>query len=692
MAPVVLAVTAILLAFVVVTVAFVPPHVFADSSSVSVAASESLSQVGRQVTVTITGQVSQSLAGSKLVVSVRGPVAAGQVGQSEVDAAGVKEITQWLGPAPVDAQPGTTTATTVVAGSSTAQDLLAGTLKATVTIPGSSASTPGAYLVSVEVRSGGQVLAAGRTWLGKVAVRKTPLDVSFVLPVSLGIHRDWTGIFFDQVLEEATLPVESGTDTLRGLVPLADRLPQWRFTLAVEPILLTQLRDMSDGYVSGNATGRQTEVDKNDLAAQNAASVISDLAGLASRESVEIVASPYTGADLGRLAAEGWRDGLEQIQMGKQELQSTLGLTAPLAGAYAPDLGITGGSLADYADASVDHVVVGSDLQAALAEAVAPGAVATRAENAANDRVTLVFASSGVAAVMRAPWDVDLFCAALAADLATRAPTALVIAPKDAFGLIPLQYVQRIGEILTSQSWIRTQKLQELLNQYSPDSRPILLDGTISRPIGYIESRLLGSVREAHVPVSDLAGAADATKTPVNQAYQLLYVAESRWWSREGVSPKEASMGLTFAQKAQAAAEAELDKVRVLKVESPLVTGGESTVRIAIQNAADYQVIAELRLTGEGLSFPDGDQISVELQPGRTDLQVKIASAGRPKQITGSLLVGTTVVDEFAHNVRSVGVWEILPWVLAVIALLGGGGGYVLVRRHLKKRSSAEAE
>jgi hypothetical protein len=693
MAPAALAVAALLLVCASVLVAVDPPLALAESAPLSISIDKSLSQIGGSITLTISGQVSQSLAGSKLVVSLRGPVAAAQVGQSKVDASVVKEITRWLGTAPAETQSGTSTATTVSAsGSSTAKDLAEGKLNTSVVIPSGTPSAPGAYLVSVEVRSGGTVLANGRAWLGKVAARSTQLDVAFVLPVSLGIHRDWAGKFFDQALERATLPVESGADTLRGLVPLVDRLSTWRLTMAVEPVLLTQLRDMSDGYIFGDSAGSQTEIGENDLAAQNAVSAVSDLAGLASRESVEMVATPYTGADLGLLAAEGWRDGLEQIQMGKQELQSTLGLNAPIAGAYAPDLSITGGSLAYYADASVDHVVVGSDLQGALSEPIAPSAVAVRAENAANDRVTLVFASSGVASVMRAPWDSDVFSAALAADLASRAPTALVIAPKDVFGLLPMEYVQRIGEILTSQSWIRTLKLQELVSQHSPDSRPILLDGTSARPAGYIEDQLLGSVREAHSPVSDLAAAADTNKTPVNQACQLLYLAESRWWSREGVSPTEASMGLAFAEQARAAAQEELGKVRFLKADSPLITGGEGTVHIAIENSTDYQVAATLKLAGEGLSFLDGNQLVVELQPGRTDLQVNITSIGGPQQVTGSLLVGTTLVDELVHDVRSVGLWEILPWVLAVLVLLGAGAAYVLVKKHRRKGRADEAE
>ncbi len=693
MAPMASAIAAFLLVSSSIIVVLCAPAVFAESAAVSVSADRSLSTVGKPVTLTIEGLIPQSLVGSRLVVSMRGPVVASQVGQAEVDAKKVKEITKWLGTNTDAAATGANTATTLGAsGSSTDKDLEEGRLDTKVTIPGASPSAPGAYMVSVEVLSGTELLAQGSMWMGKVAVRKTPLDVCFVLPVSLGIHRDWTGKFVDQVLENATLPVESKADTLRGLVPMIDRLSQWRLTLAVEPVLLTQLRDMSDGYTFSDATGSQTEVGKNDLAAQNAGATITDLAGLAARESVEIVASPYTGADLSLLAAEGWRDGLEQVQMGKQELMSTLALSAPLVGAYAPDLGITAKSLAYYADASVEYVVVDSDVQGSLSETLAPGTVAVRAENTEGDRATLFFAPSDLSSAVGTPWDASMFSAALAADLAANPRSALVIAPRDIFGQMPLQYVQKIGEILTSQSWIRTQKLQDLLGAHSPDSRPVLLQETAPQTDDYIETRLMARVRQAHVPVSDLAGAADATNNAVDEAYQFLYMAESRWWSRAGTSPAEASMGLEFARRAQESAEEQLARIRFLSADSPLISSGEGTVRLAIENATDYQVKAEVRLAGEGLSFPDGERVSMELQPGRTDLQVKVASSGGQQTMSGSLVVGTTVVDELTRTTRSIALWEILPWVLAAAGILAVGGGYLLVRRRLRKTRSAGGE
>lgn len=663
----------------------------AAEAPLSVWVDATLGPVDRALTVYVAGQASESLSQSKLVISFIGPIAAEQVGQTGVDAEVAHEASWWLRAAPAGAS---TAKTPVLSGSdvSTRQELADGSLEATVTVPAKSLRKPGAYLVLAEVSSGDDMLASGSTWMGRVAVRETPLDVSFVLPIRLGIHRDQAGAFFDQVLEDLTLPIESGSETLRALIPTVDQLPTWRFTLAIEPILLTQLRDMADGYVYESEEGEQVEIDANDLAAQSAVDAVSDLVELAARDTVEIVTSAYSGADLDLLAAQGWRDGLESVQMGKEELQSTLGIETPLNGAYVPGLNITGGSLGYYAGASVEYVVVSSDVQGSLAEMPALGTIAIRAENSDNDRVTLVFAASALSAAMRDPWDPTIFGAAFAAELTRTSAPSLVIAPLGDYGLMPMHYVQQIGQMLTSQDWIRAQTLEDLLSLYSPDSRPILVGDSTTAPDGYIATRLWDGVLQAHPAVSDLVLAAEANNVAASQAARLLYTAQSQWWARSETSPVEASIGLAYAEEAQAQAEAELSKVTFAKSESPLVSPGDGTVRVSIDNDTDYSIRVRLQLSGDGLTFPDGGTVDVDLQPGRTEVEVAAVSEDGQQRLEGSLLVGTTVVDEFTHSFSPLGLWAILPWAIAAAVLIAASGVYMWLRRRSRKAGGPQGE
>ena len=660
-----------------------PSPAAAETVPLSIWPDQSMSLTGAAVTLSLSGQVSQDLNGTALILSVKGPIGTADVGNDAVEAGLAARLTRVLGVVPG----GDASVTVTPPGTSTPEQLASGALTTALVLPAGAMLPPGAYLVVAEVWSGDTLVAGGRCWMGKVAARGTPLDVAFILPVSLGVHRDVNGAFIDRVLEAAVAPVEGGTESLRSLVPVVDRFPGWNFTIAPEPLLLAQLRDMSDGYAFLASPEEQIEVGETDLVPQNAAAVLNDLRDLVARESVEVAASPYAGADVGLLAAEGWRDGFEQIQMGKQELQQTLGLQAPVSGAYSPDLGLTSESLACYADASIDRVVVNADLRTALTEEVAPSVVAVRTRNAEGDRITLVMADRTVSSVMHPPWDADLFGAALAATLASGPLEALVIAPQDVFELIPASYLERVAGMLTSNGWIRTQTLEQLVQAHSLGNRLVLFQTAPAQPKGYIEEVLHTGVQSAHSAVDDLAVAADTTRTPVDLALRLLYAAEARWWSRAGTSPEEASMGLRYAAEAEAVAKGELGKVRLVKVDSPLVTGEEGTLRVVIENAADYPMAVELRLAGDDLSFPDGDRLSLELEPGRTELTFKVASEGGPRRVDASLMAGSRVLDESSSPVRFLRLMAVLPWLIVVAALLALGGVYLLVRRRLRKRS-----
>jgi hypothetical protein len=487
-------------AFAVATAAFLllalpvaPSRAAPEQLTVTV--DRGLSLVGDEVTLTVKGPALAGSSDARLVVRIDGPAAPSEVGQADPQLPAGATLSQQLFP-PVRTGPWTVT----------------------FALPAGTPAEPGAYLVSVEVTTAGVTLADGTLWLGKAASRQRPLDIAFVWPAALGLHRDSSGAFVDTVLERAVAPSSESPGGLRGLIDLAGRFPGWRFTLAVEPILLTQLRDMADGYARLDSSGAREEVGSDDAAVKNAAQTLAAFKATAASESVEIAVSPYASPDMSVLAAEGWRDGFEQLQLGKQELQQTLSLGSPLAGAYSPDLDLTTGSLAYYGEASIDHVVVDGSLVADLAEPVPYGVVGVRARDTQNDRVTLVFADSRLRSLMGPPWDAGLFFAGLAAELASGDREALVITPGADFELPPDSYLETIGEALGRLGWVNTLTLTELLRAHAPETRPVLFNRVAAGSPGYIEGSLLASLRAAHAAVADLAAAADSTRAPLETA------------------------------------------------------------------------------------------------------------------------------------------------------------------------------
>ncbi len=667
-----------------------------------VAVDRVLSLVDEPVTVNIEGDLVGSLVDMKLVVRVKGPAGVEQVGETTPDLKEIDKVVVVLGETPSSTtaitsdeagmeapQPDISTTTTVATTGNDPAALRAGTLAMSVTLAARRPDGPGAYLLVTEVKSGSDVVASGQVWIGKVAAREKPLDVAFVWPVSLGVHRDADGVFYDSVIEDALGTTEEATapggGTLRGAARLAELFPAWNLTLAIEPVLLTQLRDMADGYARRDSTGPVVQVQESDAHVQNAGSLLAAFKKAAGSESIEIAVSPYSGADLSVLAAEDWRDGFEQIQMGKQELQQTLGLGAPLTGAYSPGLDLSSASLGFYADASVDRVVVSSDLAAMLTEPVEEGVVTVRARDEENHRATLVLADAALGAQLAPPWDANRLFAVLAAQLAASPRDAVVIAPDQRFTLPPDAYVEAIGTVLGSLDWIETATLSKLLREYSPGTRPMMLKTATGTAAGYIQGVLLDELRSAHGAVSDLAAIADATRAPVEAVHRLLYMAESGWWWRPGTSPQEASIGLDYCRKARELAQAELDKITFSGAESGLIAGSEGVVELSLENKADYAVTARLLFGATGLTLPDGEVLDLDLQPGSTVVPVRVVVADGKHVLDVKLVAGGSTLDEIGHSVRFITFGTVLPAII-IGGLLVLAGLFFLARRLLRGR------
>lgn len=647
-----------------------PPRAAAAAGALTVTMDRSLTLLAETPGITVSGDAIAALSGSDTVaVRIAGPAALSQLGQSDAALAEAGSFTVAADSLPSVARPSPSGLHLPVP---------------LATLP----SVPGAYRITVEVRSGDILVAVGGTWMGRVAARSAPLDLAFVWMAALGVHRSPDGSFFDAALEQACTPgsaTASGepaastgdaagdavpeaeaappaSGNLPALLALPGRFPDWRFSLGIEPVLLTQLRDMADGYTRADESGAAVQVSADDPAAKNAAAVLAGLGGLAEKNAVEVAVSAYAGPDLGLLATQGWRDGFEQIQLGKQELVHTMGLPLPPSAAWSPGLDLTTNSLGDYGEASIDHVLVDAAVAAGLNEPVTKGTVAVRAHDDENDRVTLILADSDLRALMAYPWDPAVLFAGIAAVLASSDRDALVLTPDPDFALPPGVYLDAIGEELRKDPWIRTQTMASLLRAHSPGTRPVLLSRDPSPLSGYIAETIFSAVQSAHVLVDDLAAVADPASLPLETARRSLFLAESRWWSRPGVTPEEASAGLGYAVQAATVAKGELDKVRLGGTKNALILGHKGQVKLVAENGADYAVTIELRLDGQGLRFPQGDVVKVRLEAGGNEIAVPVVGTSSSRELSARLVAGTSLLDEGVMSLRFVALADVLPW------------------------------
>lgn len=677
----------LLLAVTVLLVA--PPRAASAAGELTLALDRSLTLVNETPGITVTGDAIAAVGtDDTLAVRITGPAAFSQLAQIDPAMPQVGSFVVAVGSLPSVARPA----------------------PAVVHLPVPLASLPalpGAYRITVDVISGGHVEATGSAWMGRVAVRTTPLDIAFFWRAALGIHSGPDGRFLDQTLEQACAPgggdgpavagstadgaqsagTGAGTGGLAALVALPDKFPGWSFSLGIEPVLLAQLRQMAGGYARTSGSGAAVQVGPADPAAKNASAVLAGLTRLAEKDTIEVAVAPYAIPDLDLLATQGWRDGFEQVQLGKQAVVQTMSLALPPAGAWSTGLDLTTSGLGDFGQASIDHVLVDASVAKDLNEPVADGTVAVRARDDKNDRVTLVLADSQLRTLAGAGWDPGVLFAGIAAELAAGDRDALVLAPGPDFALAPSEYLDAIGAELQKDPWIRTQTMTGLLRAHPPATRPLLLNRSPQPLGGYIRQTIFSEVQLAHAAVADLATIADPASLPLDSARRALYLAESGWWSRPGVSPEEASAGLGYAVQADNTARAELGKITLGGAKSASIFGHQGQVKLVANNGADYAVTVEVRLTGSGLRFPQGNVVKVSLEPGGNAIPVQVVGTSSSRELTATLVAGNSVLSHNTTPLRFVTITEILPWAgLAAGVILVVGLGVVFVRRRKARR------
>lgn len=617
----------------------------------TVSAGVRLTAAGAPVDLHLTGDLGGSWLGARVAVEVRGP---GFPSAGGSDWPVVGSLDRRLGD-------------------------LDGTIDQHVTLPASAFPQEGGYRVTVSVTSGGTQRVTGAVWLGRVADLPPDIELALVWPVMAGGHRDPSGVFIDQVVQGAVVPDSESVGSLYALFGLMDRFPAWHMTLAVEPLFLSQMKDLSDGYTEVVKDGAKVKVDKGDGAARQAVQALDVFRSVAALDTVQVIPTPYASPDLGLVAQEGWADGFDQIQVGKTELQSILQLTAVPDAIYPPGLDLTTDGLGLLGKASIDYVLTKAGVARDLAERPDDLHRPVRVRDLENGRLTLVFADQELSAALAPPWDAGRFAAALAALLASGVRGPFVAAPPEDYARPPADYLADMGELLAGVPWIGTRTLAEVVANNPPDSRPILLSRYAGPAEGFVAQAYLEGLRSAEKAAVDFEQATDSDRAPLDRLRLLLMEAESRYWFVRGVDPRIANVGLSYVKAASDLVAEEFDKIDVAGGKSVIVVGREGDVPVAVVNRVGYPLKVRITLSGEGVEFPKGIATSVTLEPQENVFSFPARFSRGSSLVSVRVTAGATIVDEATVRVRSISAGSVIPWVGGVVLLLAAA--FVALRR-----------
>ena len=540
---------------------------------------------------------------------------------------------------------------------------------ATVTIPADKLTEPGGYLAVMHLTADGGKSNETRVWIGRVSALPPDIDLAFVFPVAVGVHRDPDGDFLDDVVQAAALPKASSPGSLYAYFDTAQRFPDLHLTLGVEPILLEQLRAQAGGFTVVDGDTRQKLAGDSE-AARNAAQALVAFESTAGRENVQIVPGPYALPDLTMMARDGWPDGLDQMLLGKQLVQSVLGLPASPRGAYAPGLEMTTDSLGFFSGASIDYTVVMPDVARDLVETPADLSQPVRARDRDNGRLTLLFADPRLRATLAGPWDANVFFAALAAELAEGKTGPFVVAAADDYALPPAEFLVALAEGLARSPWISTRTLGELLRADPPSSRPIFLTRYTGFSQGFVTQSYVDRLVATHATVSDYLGATTSDRAPLDQLRRLLYTAESRYFVVRGADPALVNLGLSYLDAADALVNGEFDKVDIAGGKSVIVVGEEGDVPVAVVNRTGYPMQVDVELRGVGLQIlgEPTRRVTLGQQENILSFPVRITSASGT--VIVKVVAGTTMVDQETIAVRGISIRSTLPWIAGGVVVL----------------------
>ena len=246
--------------------------------------------------------------------------------------------------------------------------------------------------------------------------------------------------------------------------------------------------------------------------------------------------------------------------------------------------------------------------------------MAVRVHDDANDRVTLILADRDLRALMAPPWDPAVLFAGIAAVLAADDRDALVLTPQPGLRPAPAGLSGRH----------RRGTREGHLDPHPDHERPPEVPSPRHAPAAAHPGpgpagRLHRADRSSAAIQSGARGrrrpgrGADPASLTLESARRSLYMAESRWWTRAGVSPEEASAGLGLRRPGGDHEQGRAGARSSLSRHEGLAHLGERRGGDAVrQERRDSTMTVELRLSGDGLRFPQGSTVTCKLNPGTT--------------------------------------------------------------------------
>ncbi len=539
---------------------------------------------------------------------------------------------------------------------------------------------PGGYPVRVSLQGEEGVLAAGSTWLAIVAEGdRDPLDLVLLWTVGNPPERNARGEFISTGLVDRCRSELDRPDTLLQHEEISAAFPGIRSVYAIEPALLDQLQDLSDGFQLRQGD-KLVDYPATSGEAAAAAACLESFARAAAMENTEVLSSPFAFTQLPLLAKEGWSDGSSQYRIGDDVLTRALMLPLEPIGAYIPLLDLTTDSLRYVAATGGEYAVLAGAIRAQVEGNLQEGAVSFRLRDVSGERITGFFADDGAsAALLGESPDAAAFFAALANAYVEGEPLLIAAAVPPSPALTAEQR-QGVYTALSEAPWLNSITMAEAKDKYRPDTQPVTLLRYVDPTSSYISQAYFQRLSETHARYEDLRASLDTHEPVLQQLDRLLFTAESFYLAGDGADPAAANRGLEYLDEIDGITDEEFRGLGI-DVDTPwLQRSMEGTATVNIENSSGHPFTVDLVLEGEGVELTGTYETRLRLEPGETRIEVPFVTEGW-RTLDARISSGGTEIAADGAVIHPIAgrVWIVI--IVALAALAAALAYYFVVMR-----------
>ncbi|MDQ4005699.1 MAG: DUF6049 family protein, partial [Actinomycetota bacterium] len=484
---------------------------------------------------------------------------------------------------------------------------------------------------------------------------KVPLKVSVSFVIDEPLRRRPDGVFLDDVVERSVAP----GGRLDAILSALEAVPV-PVTLVVSPLLVEELRGMSDGYriVRG---GTVEEVGAADPRAGAAGAFVERLAVIAHRVGTEVVALPYASPSVPAMVGAGLDDDLtEHIRRGREALGSILGLEPSTTLFRPPASVLTAQTVAPLreilgTDGSTENLLLDPEtLEAPEGLLLSPPAVARVGSEEAG--LTAIAADPTVDQRLNAaPDDPRLAAMQALGELSAlyfEQPSldrgaAVVFGEDDDPDPVLVQTLLNGLRPLPGVSWLRPERATRVLVAEAGPEDPDLVERDLAGedPAGEYDGEFLVELSRGREALAALASVGGSQEL-VDHIGKNSLLAESRY-----LLPRD-ELAVEYLRTIRGAVRAELSKVHPPSPSTITLTSRGGSVPVTLRSDADYPVRVNLTLSSPRLTFLEGGSRVVTLEQaqqafvfpvraqttGRFPVEVRVATP------TGMPIASSTIV------------------------------------------------